>query len=306
MSLERLQQIGRRQHGVVTRADVTEHLDTAELKTALRRGWLVRERPGVLVFGGSRRSWDQAVLVAVLSAGTGAMASHPTAAALWDVPGFPRSSITPIEITVPRGRRPRTRGVRVHTATLLLPRHCTTRDTIPTTSAARTVCDLGGRVSERQLGRVVDELLMRRATTMDQLIATHRELRVGSRASRALERVLSARGVEWDLAESTGEARLVRWLVAAGLPQPVQQHEVGTYRVDLAYPDHAVFIEYDGFDFHRDRTSFDRDRRRDNTLQLQGAAVVLRYTSRSTSEQVVREVTEALRRAGWRPSRLAG
>ncbi len=110
MSLELLQQIGRRQLGLVTSADCADLLDDAELRTALRRGWLVRERPGVLVFAGSSRSWEQAVLAAVLSGGTGAVASHRTAAAVWELPGFPRSSATPIEITVPRGRRPRDQG----------------------------------------------------------------------------------------------------------------------------------------------------------------------------------------------------
>jgi hypothetical protein len=28
----------------------------------------------------------------------------------------------------------------------------------------------------------------------------------------------------------------VRWLREAGLPEPVQQHEIGGYCVDLAYP----------------------------------------------------------------------
>jgi very-short-patch-repair endonuclease len=166
----------------------------------------------------------------------------------------------------------------------------------------RTVCDLEGVLEERRLGSVVDELLIRRATTIAQLREAHRELARGPRSSLVLGRLLAERGVEWDDAGSGREAELVDWLVRAGLPRPVQQHAAGRYRIDLAYPDHRVFVEYDGFAGHANRTAFDRDRRRDNTLQLVEGAIVLRYTSRSTREQVVREVTAALRRGGWRPA----
>jgi very-short-patch-repair endonuclease len=288
----------------VTREDVDEHLEDRERRTATRHRRLVSVRPGVMAFAGSGASWEQAVLAAVLSAGPGALASHATAAAVWRIPGFPRSAATPLEITVPRGRRPRVRGARLHTTLLLDPAHATERDLIPVTSVARTVCDLDGEIDGRRLGRLVDELLMRKATTITELQAVHRRLRRGSRPSLALARVLVDRGAEWDDADSTGEAKLVRWLIAADLPAPVQQHVVDRYRVDLAYPEFQVFIEYDGFAVHATRTNFDSDRARDNALQLSGR-VVLRYTSRSTRGQVVRDVTAALRRAGWSPHSTA-
>jgi very-short-patch-repair endonuclease len=302
MSLQQLQQIGRRQLGLVTRADVSRHLDDAERRTALRRGWLIPFRPGVLVFAGAARSWHQGVLATVLGAGPSAVASHGTAAALWELPGFPQNSRTSLEVTVPRGRRPRARGATLHTTQLLEPQHRTVRDGIPVTSAVRTVCDLDGRVDERRLGEIVDELLVRGIVTVARLREAHGALARGPRPSRTLGLLLAERGPEWDDADSRREARLVDWLVAAGLPRPVQQHVVGRYEIDLAYPEQRVFIEYDGFAGHGTRTRFDRDRRRDNTLQLSEGAIVLRYTSRSTREQVVREVTAALRGAGCRPA----
>jgi very-short-patch-repair endonuclease len=84
-------------------------------------------------------------------------------------------------------------------------------------------------------------------------------------------------------------------------PAAVQQHRADRYRIDLAYPEWGVFIEYDGYSGHGSRTGFDRDRRRDNALQLLERAVVLRSTSRSTRDKVVADVTTALRRAGWMP-----
>ncbi len=144
-----------------------------------------------------------------------------------------------------------------------------------------------------RLGRLVDDALMRRIVTIDGLTETFAELSEGSRRSRAMARVLAGRGAEWDDAESPPEARLVRWLLEAGFPRPVQQERVDRFRVDLAYPDRGVFIEYDGFDAHVTRTAFDHDRRRGNALALRPGSIVLRFTSSSTREEVVRDVTAA-------------
>jgi very-short-patch-repair endonuclease len=66
-----------------------------------------------------------------------------------------------------------------------------------------------------------------------------------------------------------------------------------TLRVDLAYPDLLIGIEYDGWDSHRVRSAFDDDRARQNPLEILGW-LILRYTSASTRASVVDEVTAAL------------
>jgi very-short-patch-repair endonuclease len=95
------------------------------------------------------------------------------------------------------------------------------------------------------------------------------------------------------------EARLVRWIVGSGLPRPVLQHRVHvagqTYRLDLAFPEMRIGIEYDGWTAHASRSSFDRDRARQNPLTLHGW-LILRYTSASTRADVVAQVREALAR----------
>jgi very-short-patch-repair endonuclease len=297
MSLRSLQEIGGRQLGLVTLDQVDRQLTAAEYRTALRRGWLVRVRPRVLAFGGSRCSWHQAVLAAALSAGPSAVASHRSAAALWGFPGFPAAEPTPIDVMVPHGRQPRLGGLRVRTSRILVAHHVSTRDVIPVTSVERTLCDLGSIVSAPRLGRIVDELLVRREVSIVRLRAVHAELVAGARPTRAIGRVLAERGEEWDRAHSRPEATIVGWLREAGLPPPVQQYELGGYQVDAAYPELGVFIEYDGFDGHATRSRFDHDRKRGNVLVLAHGATVLRYTSSSTREEVVREVSAALRRA---------
>jgi hypothetical protein len=80
------------------------------------------------------------------------------------------------------------------------------------------------------------------------------------------------------LAESPPETR-VRLLVGrSGLPAPVAQFRVlhhGRFvaRVDFAWPDRKVALEYDGL-WHAERGQFARDRRRLNALREAGWSVV--------------------------------
>lgn len=84
-------------------------------------------------------------------------------------------------------------------------------------------------------------------------------------------------------------------LVEAGLPEPRQQHVVRLpghrYLLDIAYPDRKMVIEYDGWDTHRTRNSFDEDRVRANLLVANGWTM-LRLTSAMTDKQIV-DVTRA-------------
>jgi hypothetical protein len=116
-----------------------------------------------------------------------------------------------------------------------------------------------------------------------------------------MREILGARVVGFHPGESAPELRLSRVLVAAGLPAPVHQHpyRLGnrTVRADLAYPQAGIVIEYDGWDYHSTRTAFDADRARANELEVLGLTV-LRFTSKSTDDQVVATVRAALERAG--------
>jgi hypothetical protein len=111
--------------------------------------------------------------------------------------------------------------------------------------------------------------------------------------------ILECRSFGSERGESPPEGRLVRLLVDAGLPHPVQQHAVRlgrrTIRIDLAYPDASVAIEYDGWEFHSTRTAFDGDRARANELVLLGWNL-LRFTSASSDAAIVDTVRTALER----------
>jgi very-short-patch-repair endonuclease len=88
----------------------------------------------------------------------------------------------------------------------------------------------------------------------------------------------------------------------AGAPTPVPQYEVrddnGRFlaRVDLAYPQWRIALEYEG-DHHRERAQFRRDIARLNALR-QAGWVVLRFTADDVlrhSQLLVAQVLAAIR-----------
>jgi very-short-patch-repair endonuclease len=104
-------------------------------------------------------------------------------------------------------------------------------------------------------------------------------------------------------AESPMESRVRMALVLAGLPTPHVQFPVGRYRLDLAYPEVLLGIEYDGA-HHRDADQARRDLVREAELGQAGWRV-LRYPARvvlGSPESIAAEVRSTL--AGIRGGRL--
>ncbi len=297
MTEARLLALASSQHGVVTTAQARALLTEGELKVRLRGGRLESIRTGVLRAAGSPRTWEQQLMTAVLACGNGSFASFRSAARLWHLAGADREDV--LEVTVPRARRARLPGVVVHDSTVTGPEHTSRRERIPITSPARTLCDLTAVWAPWDVERAVGDALRRKLTTLARLQGVFLDLATqGRRRSTVMRALLEARLPGFDPGDSDMETKLVRWLVGAGLPRPVQQHRVRvnrkTYRLDLAYPELMIGIEYDGWDPHRTRSAFDGDRARQNPLEIIGW-LVLRYTSMATRAVVVREVGAAIR-----------
>ena len=73
------------------------------------------------------------------------------------------------------------------------------------------------------------------------------------------------------------EARLA--MIDGGLPSPELQYEIidgnrELRRVDFAWPDQRLAVEYDGLDWHGDPEAMRRDRRRQAALQDVGWTVM--------------------------------
>jgi very-short-patch-repair endonuclease len=293
-----------RQHALVTLDQARVHGFTDDaIRRRVETGRWRRIRHAVYLLNGAPETWEQAALAAVLASGPEAVASHSTAGVLWGLPNV-LHEVT-FEVSTPRPRRVRQPGVRVHRTMRFLEKEHTTRRQIPVTSVARTLVDLSGSMSVQQLGIATDfarrELHFRLAD-LQQCIAGLAPAR-GRKPSR-IHAVLCARLERHDESESGLEMRVLRAIVNAGLPEPVQQYRVrvgGSWRrIDLAYPDLELAIEVDGWTHHGPRSAFDADRARDNELEIIGWDR-LHFTSTFTDQQIAETVAAKLAALGLKP-----
>ena len=213
---------------------------------------------------------------AVLS--SGGWASHFSAAELLRfIDARPR----PPQIVIANGRCVLSLDAVVHRSRYMTAAERTTVDGIACTAPARTLLDLASVASEAALddaiGRAVGSgrVTMRRIDTyLGKVIGG----RPGARALRAaMERHRDRSGVTQTLLE----VLVLRAVETGALPPPDRQHvvrvEPDTYHLDLAWPRAKVFIEADGFAYHRSRREFLQDRVRQNALVVAGW-LPLRYT----------------------------
>lgn len=181
-----------------------------------------------MALAGVPATWRQRALAACLIGGPGAVMSHRSAAVLWGVSGFRPG---PLEITVPASRSSRHPFALAHRSDVAI-RDRTVRDRVPVSRAGRMLVELSGVVSGSALEEAVDDVLCRRLVALDELV--RRATGMGNRRGRrALRAVLGAWNAE-ALPDGVAEMRIVRQLLAAGLPEPVRQHE--TMSTDGSWP----------------------------------------------------------------------
>lgn len=285
------------QDGLLTSGQLREiGVDRSSLGRLCRRGILIRVHPGVLRLAGAPSSWRQRLRAACLTDAR-LVASHRSALRLWEM----RTVDDQIEVTI---RYPASRslsGVSVHRSVDLEPVDTDSIADIPVTSAARTLVDAGLIFPAHEVQRLVDHSIAVGLVTKSQLIDVRRRFgEHGRNGVVSLDLAIDGIPAAVGGVESGPEIRLLRLLVEAGLPAPVRQYRVwvdgAERRIDLAYPESMLALEYDGTDAHTRVDSFVEDRRRQNGLMLLGWKV-LRFTHgdlRDHPHRVVREVRRSL------------
>ena len=206
------------------------------------------------------------------------MASHRAAGALWGLPGGREV----VEITCPRWQRTQKDGdLVVHESRLLNAADITEYDVVPCTTVERTIFDLAAVVGPRTVDLAIDSALRRDLTTIPKLIALG--LRVAKRGRAGSARFRSAlvdRDPSQAVPESEPERLLAEALIRHGLPRPVHQYVVRNRRggfiarVDLAYPDDRIVIEYESFLHHTGKIALSRDSARRNAIVGSGFTVL--------------------------------
>ena len=260
-------------------------VSSRQQRTLRESGWLRRTGIGVFAVAGSPEGSRQRLLSATLQAGDGAVASHLAAAWVW---GFDGIVPTAAELTVPRGRRPRVEGARVHSARDLLTVDLTARGPQPVTTPARTLLDIAPLVTPPQLEEALDGARRRGQVHVPFLEWRLAELRRRGRSGVAGLDALLARDRTSAKAESWLESAFLRILRDAWLPPPrvqvVQRVGGRRLRLDAYYDDQRLVAEVGGHATHSTRRQRQADSERRARLVEMGLRVV-DFTHEDVSER---------------------
>ena len=239
------------------------------------RGWLHRAYDGVYFVGYVPRHPLARYMAATLA--TDGVLSHRTAAALhrlWDHHRHPEVTTTTNTRSQPGLHRHRTRSLNAHDTTTL--------HGIPCTTLQRTLIDLADVLAADPF-----EAVLRRAEAQGRIDRLDlRPIRRPARrrqdpprprahAQRRRARVPASRYAEPRSRSPTFNAR---W---------------NGYEIDALWPAHRLAVEIDGYQHHRTRDAFRRDRAKGNALAAAGITLL-----RFTYEDVVDHADRAIATVG--------
>jgi very-short-patch-repair endonuclease len=172
-----------------------------------------------------------------------------------------------------------------------------TVDGIPCTSAARTLIDLAGVLSDEQLEIAFESARRLGLTSVHAVAARHAALSARGRAGNgAMRSLLENQVVGERPLESPLEVRLARLLRQSSFPIPQRQATLTVangdrYRVDFLFARAHLVVECDGFEAHSGHLRWKRDRRRVADIELEGYRVI-----QFTWDDVVHRPDDTLRR----------
>jgi hypothetical protein len=276
-----LARLAGRQHGVVaTRQLSALGLARGGVAARARAGRLHRVHRGVYAVGHTVLTVNGRRMAAVLAAGPGAVLSHASAAALWDIRP---TSATRIDISVrSAGGRAKRPGLRIHRTPTLQTDEITAHQGIRVTSPARTLLDLASSLPRRALERALDEAEIRELydrRALEAVALAH----AGEHGARALAEALAQDG-DPVLTDSELEEIMLGLCDEQQLERPTPRAWVAGLRVDFLFAASRLVVETDGYRYHRTRRAFERDRERDAILARAGYRT-LRFTHRQLTRE---------------------
>lgn len=239
-------------------------------------------------------------MVAVLHAGDTAMASHESAAWLWQLPGFAATAVV---------LRPRSHGAGVeegHRPTLLLPEHRTEVRGIPVTTLPRTLFDLAAILPLGRLARLIDTVVAKSPGMLPALHQLLPELACKGRTGICNIRVLLDERPVGSAIPPTGlERRFEHVCHNAGIDGFERQVDLGGHswlgRVDYVCRDVGLIVEIDSELYHSSPTDRANDAARDAAFLAAGWAKVVRISEEDLWYRpwlVVEVIRQALRELG--------
>jgi very-short-patch-repair endonuclease len=286
---ERVERTVAGQHGVATReqllaAGVSPHA----LDRYVRSGDLVLLHRGVYRLAAYPPSaWTRA-MASVLAASAGgriaSTVSHAAAATLWEYREWEETDS--LHLICPR--RLRLAGVCSYRFTLAGDEVTRLRG-VPVTTPARTVLDLAGSATMRELEHALaaaergDARVRAGIAGACGAAEVRGEVRAllerhpchpGSGRLRRLLAALDASGRPPLFLRSRAEERALAIIRRGRIPEPRANVRIAAFEVDFVWPDQRLILEVDGYAFHSSDSAFNRDRERDRALAAAGYQVL--------------------------------
>jgi very-short-patch-repair endonuclease len=294
-----------RQGGVLTREQALSAGTPNEVRARLRRGtWRRTPWRGVYVDGELPDDGRIVVRAAALWLGGDLVACHSTAAFLWGFDLRPPAAVATddLHFLAPGDVDNRRLGrLQVHPSSLGTD-DAVLRHGVWCTPPNRTACDVA------RLGRPVDTLAVLDAALAGRTCSPD-GLAAAAAAQAGLREVVRLRALVPHAdarSESPMESRM-RWrFIAAGLPAPQLQVQVGDrprrHRLDTAWEEHRLGAEFDGLEAHMTREQLAADRDRHNWLTERGWRL-LHFTAVDVYREHERMVAAVRRHLGRAPLR---
>lgn len=289
-------------HGAHTRVGLAQEIGPKAMRTAVRTGRLKAYSRDVLVDPRRATEFHCRAAAALLAAGPNAALSNHSALV---VRGITAADAAPIHLLLPYPRKSRGRpNVVVHHNHLIDydTEHVAGMRTVTLPHALTEVLCRGSRrtaiaCADQALASVPRGERHVLRTAIDERIRSRRDRRGTLQATALLD---LARGDS----ESPAESWTLLGLIDGGLPIPDQQVSITDingneiYRLDFAWPEFRVAVEYDGYAAHEMRA--ERDATRDTDLRRRGWTVI-HATAEDLCDptRLITAVTEALRSRGY-------
>jgi hypothetical protein len=263
---------------VTTTELLGQGLTAGAITKRVARGALRRWYPGVYSHGPAELSREAEWTAAVPAAGDGAVLSHRSAAALWELR---RDRRVISDVLAPRGRRPKG-PVLVHGYRRLDPRDVTLRHGIPVTTVARTLVDLADVLTPHQLAKCIDEAAH---WSRFDLTGTYEAMQRanGRRNLGVLDRAIGLFIAGSAGTKSRNDDAFLALLQLAGIPYPLVDVKLAGEEADCHWPAWRLVVEVDG-PGHKRPTARRTDRRKDAAWRAAGYTV-LRITDIEINER---------------------
>lgn len=262
-----IMRLAARQHAVVHRTQlVASGVSRHQIALRLADERLRELHRGVYLVGAvaPEHAHEQAALFAC---GPSAVLSHRSAVVLWRLAEKSAAHRVP-SVTVPTAKRIRRPGLELHRASLE-PRDFRSRYGLRLTSPPRTLLDMAALLDDPyELEALVAEASYRNLASEHEL---HEQIERNRRRPGvpALRRVVAIPGGP-QRTRSKGERQFLRLLRSHGINGYEANSKIYGWEVDFLWPELSFGVEVDGWDGHKGRAAFERDRLKWAELKAQG------------------------------------